>query len=275
MRRRDFLERAARTAGIISIGSIPIINSACKKDSPTGPEPPVPVTLQFDVYNHTLGYRTSFTRNTTSGQSVIISVGDLGVLGVDPQRVAVRKDNFGSLVDYSGTGQCAFTAPKQNTSYDIILFNASNNAPYQWMDDFNSHLYKDKRDYIVYRKDFDSQTGPEDVWANVFDQLNSALDVGFVRWGSISRQTSGDFSYGFGNSNGNAGWHEGRWITINNLEGNVLVMTMVGLEEAFENICQVDNIGGHSSLMTIQTGGVFNPVGKDLFDYIFAKDSSK
>ena len=143
------------------------------------------------------------------------------------------------------------------------------------MDDFNSHLYKDKRDYIVYRKDFDSQTGPEDVWANVFDQLNSALDVGFVRWGSISRQTSGDFSYGFGNSNGNAGWHEGRWITINNLEGNVLVMTMVGLEEAFENICQVDNIGGHSSLMTIQTGGVFNPVGKDLFDYIFAKDSSK
>jgi len=30
-----------------------------------------------------------------------------------------------------------------------------------------------------------------------------------------------------------------------------------------------------SSLETMQTGGVLNPVGKDLFDYVFAKDGAK
>jgi hypothetical protein len=251
---------------------------ACKSDTPAGPEPPVSVTLQFDVYNHTKGFRTSFARTVMSGENVVINAGELGVAGVDQQRIAIRQDNFGNLVVYSGTGQCGITAPIHNTGYDIILFNASNNAPYQWMDDLNSHLYKDNRDYIVYRKDFDSQTGPEDVWASVFDQLNSALDLGFVKWGYINRQprgASGDFCYGYGNSNGNIGWHQGSWITINPKQcSNELVMTMVGLEEAFENICQVDNIGGTSSLATIQTGGVLNPVGKDLFAYVFARDSA-
>jgi hypothetical protein len=46
------------------------------------------------------------------------------------------------------------------------------------------------------------------------------------------------------------------------------------LEEAFENICSVDNIGGTSSAI-IQTNGVLNPVGRDLFAYVFAKDGAK
>ena len=243
MGRRDFLEIAARTAGIISIGSIPLINSACK-NSPAGPELPVPVTLQFDVYNHLQGYRASFTRNTTSGQNVNIKISECGANDVDSERIAVRQDNFGKLEVFSRTGEAAFTAPRQNLNYDVILFNSTNNAPYQRMDDQNSQLYKNKRNYTVYRKDFDGQTGPEDVWENVFDQLNSALDLGWVKWGSISRQSSGDFSYGYGNSYDNAGWHAGNWITINPKQcSNELVMIMVGFEEAFENICNVDNNG--------------------------------
>jgi hypothetical protein len=260
------------------IGLAVLGTSGCKSGGPTGPEKPVSVTLQFDVYNHTKGLITNFTRTVMSGENVVINIGELGVVGVDPQRIAIRRDPFGRLEMFSNVGSASFVALKQITSYDVILFNASNNAPYQWMDDLNSQLYKDKRDYTVYRKDYDGQTGPEDVWASVFDQLNAALDMGWVKWGYIARQpsgTSGDFSYGYGNSNGADGWHQGSWITVNPITNDSFISrTAVGLAEAFENICQVDNIGGTASLVTIQYLGVLNPKGKDLFAYVFAKDDA-
>ena len=95
---------------------------ACKKqDDPI--IPPEPVTLQFEIYNHTQGYRNQFSRTVLGGDSLVIKVSDLGVNDVDSKRIAVRQDNFGGLVTYSATGEAAFVAPKQNTNYDIILFN--------------------------------------------------------------------------------------------------------------------------------------------------------
>lgn len=272
--RRNSLVKARSALNFLALAVLIGLGTGCGKDNPT--TPPGPVTLQFDVYNHTQGYRSQFSKTVLSGDPLIIKVNELGVSDVDSKRIAVKEDNFGNHVIFSNTGEAAFTAPRQNMNYDVILFNSTNNAPYQWMDDKNSSLYQGTRNYTVYRRDFDGQTGPEDIWENVFDQLNAALDLGWVKLGSIYRQSSGDFSYGYGNSNGNIGWHAGSFITINPKQcSNELVMTMVGLEEAFENICNVDNIGGNSSLATIQTGGVLNPVGKDLFAYVFAKDSSK
>jgi len=248
--------------------------TGCKKATDDIPQE---VTLQFDVFNHTQGYRNQFSRTVLGGDSLAIKVSDLGINDVDPQRIAIRQDNFGGLVTYSATGEVTFMAPKQSANYDIILFNSSNNAPYSWMD--RSNLVHGTRNFTVYRQDFDGQTGPESIWENVFNQLNSALDLGWVKWGSINRQpnaTNGNFSYGYGSdSHGGSGWHQGNLIIINpKLCSNELVMTLVGLAEAFENICGVDDIGGHSSSMTIQTNGVLNPVGKDLFAYVFAKDGA-
>jgi len=278
IKRRDFFEIAARAAGAIAIGSIPIINAACgKKDSPEGPA--VPVTLQFEVYNLTEGYRTSFARNIMSGQNVNIKISDLRYNDVDSHRIAVREKNMGPLANFSATGEANFTAPGQNMNYDVILFNASNNAHYQWMDDQNSGLYMSKRNYAVFRRDFDGQTGPEEVWANVFYQLNAALDLGWVKLGSIYRQpSSGDFSYGYGDSFGHAGVHAGAYITVNSKIGpDEGAMTTIGLAEAFENICKVQNIGGDSSWHIIcpNLDGVLNHVGRDLFAYVFAKDSAR
>jgi len=247
----------------------------CKKDTPI--TPPGPVTLQFDVYNHTKGYRSQFSKTVMSGDSLIIKVNELGVSDVDSQRTAIKEDNFGNHVIFSNTGKAAFTAPRQNMNYDVILFNSTNNAPYEWMDSQFSGLFNNICNYTVYRKDFDGQTGPEDVWANVFDQLNAALDLGFVKWGSINRQpngTSGDFSYGYGDSHGASGWHAGSFITVNaKINPNNYVGT--GLAEAFENICCVDDIGDHPTAGIIAPDGVLNPVGKDLFAYTFAKDDAK
>ncbi len=247
-----------------------------KKDNPI--TPPGPVTLQFDIYNHTKGYRGQVSKTVMSEIPLTIKVNELGISGVDPQRIAIKEGNLGNHVVFSNTGEATFTTPRQNTNYSIILFDKSHNAPYEWMDSPNySGLLNGTRNYDVFRKDFDGQTGPEDVWADVFDQLNAALDVGFTKWGYINRQpngTSGNFSYGYGNSNGGGGWHQGDWITINATAGPIEYVR-IGLEEAFENICSVDNIGGTSSSVTIVSGGVLNPVGKDLFAYVFAKDGAR
>ena len=270
--------------GIILAGYVGI-GVGCK--SPTTPEPPKPVqvTLQFDVYNHTQGSRGSFTKTAMSGDNIVVRVNELNVNDVDPQRIAIREDNFGNLVRFSNAGEASFTAPKQDMSYDVILFNSTNNAPYQWMDDKNSKLAHSTKNLTVYRKDFDGQTGPEKVWGGefipeigaygVFDQLNQALDQGWVKWGYINRQptaTSGNFSYGYGAYGGWDGAHAGSWITVNIVKlGIIQGCVAVGLEEAFENITATQNIGGKPSSMTIQHWGVLNPVGKDLFAYAFAK----
>lgn len=274
--RRNSLVKARSALNFLALAVLIGLGTGCGKDNPT--TPPGPVTLQFDVYNHTQGYRSQFSKTVLSGDQVIIKVNELGVSDVDSKRIAVKEDNFGNHVIFSNTGEAAFTAPKQNMNYDIILFNASNNAPYERMDSPNfSGLLFNTRDYIVFRKDFDGQTGPEKVWESVFDQLNAALDLGWAKFGYINRQpsgTSGNFSYGYGNSNGNSGYHAGDWITINaRVDPRNYVGT--GLEEAFENICCVDDIGAHPTAGIIAPNGVLNPVGKDLFAYTFAKDGAK
>jgi hypothetical protein len=262
---------------------VSLFSSRCK--SPEEPEKPQPgqVTLRFAVYNHTQGSRGSFTKIAMSGDSVSIKVKELKIDDVDQQRIAIREDGFSNLVTFSNTGEANFRAPNQNMNYDIILFNSSNNAPYQWLDDQNSKLYLDKRDYVVFRKDRDGVTGQESLWERVFGQLNSALDLGWVKWGSINREpsaTSGDFSYGYGiciaGGTRGDGLHEGSFIFIDPEINryNPISMTSVGLSVAFENICSINDVIGLPSLMTIQKYGVLLPEGKDLFAYVYAKDGA-
>jgi len=271
-------------AGWISIGL------GCKGGSTT-PEPPKPVsvTLNFEVYNHTQGLKSNFSRTAMSDSTITIKVSELNVGGVDDQRIAIRENGFGKLVKFSNTGEAGFDVPEQNTSYDVILFNKlgtdhfGNQASYSWMDDMSATLYLGKKNYAVYRKDRDGVTGPESAWQSVFDQLNSALDLGWVKWGYINRQpsgTSGDFSYGYGicliGGSRVDGLHGGSFILVDEKwASDPIAPTALGLSEAFENICGVDNIGGYPSSMTIQFQGVLNQVGKDLLSYVFAKDSSR
>jgi hypothetical protein len=184
--RRSFLKKTITTLGSIALAGYIGLGTGCKKhDDPI--TPPGPVTLQFDVYNHTQGYRSQFSKTVLSESQLIIKVNELGVSDVDPQRIAVRQDNFGKLEVFSSTGEAAFTAPRQNMNYDVLWFNQlgtdclGRQISYSWMDDQYSKLYLGKRNYVVYRKDRDGMTGPENVWESVFDQLNSALNLARVR----------------------------------------------------------------------------------------------
>jgi hypothetical protein len=292
--RRSFLKKAVSALGGIALAGYIGLGIGCKGGSPSGPTTPVQVTLQFDAFNHTQGFRSSLSKNVLSDSSVTIKVSDFSASDVDPNRIAIRERNsggkVGNYVQYSNTGAATFSAPSQSMGYDVILFNTSNGAPYDWMDAQNSSLYKGKRNYVVYRQDRDGLTGPESAWGGepipeignnygVFDQLNSALKPTAIpfSYGSIDRRPSagsGDFSYGFGLCYGADGWHAGTWIAVNPTKSNTMGQVAVGLEEAFENITGTQNIGGHSSLTIIQYQGIFNPVGQDLICYTSAKDQA-
>lgn len=264
-----------------------------KKKTST-PAQPTNVTISLDAYNSTKGFQKDLTAKTVqSGSSVTVNISDTGVSGVDSKYIAVYREDFKQKIAFGSAGSATFTAPQSNVKYHIILFNALGTNPlgqqvsYDWVQ--GASLLNSKRNHIVYRKDFDGQTGPEAVWGGeyipeikangVFDQLNSALNVGYATWGHVDRQptaTSGDFSYGFGNSNGADGWHNGNWITVNpvTLTHDTPRMVSIGLAEGFENLLRIDNIGGYSSSITMQYHALLNQTGKDLLVFAYIKDDA-
>ena len=249
------------------------------------------INIAFTVYNHTQGQLGTFTASELdTGGFYDISMDYIRNRGidlstVDDMRMAIREYNFGNLLYKTTNGTITIQAPGGDATWDIFLFNNQNGAPYQYMDEQNSGLYLNKHNFVVYRRDFDGQTGPEKVWTGsslpelgnqaggVWTQLNQALKPEGVpfTYGQIQVQDDGDFSYGYGDSNGAEGWHAGSYITINaeRIGDDRNAMKAFGLEEAFENITSVDNIGGTSSLVNIQLEGILTGKGKDLFTYTF------
>jgi hypothetical protein len=280
--RREFLKKIGKTLTSLALASYLTIfsSSACKKnDNPIIPD--IPVTLQFDVYNHTQGHRGNLTRNYMSRDEVLIKINELGVNNVDSQRIAIREDNFGDLVVFSRNGEATFEAPRQDKNYDVFLFNAlPSGVSYQFMDEQDSKLWGGKHDYVLYRRDFDGQTGPESIWANTIDPANEFLNPNWApfRYGSIERRPnagSGDISYGYADCGGGDGCNNkttGKVAVNYKKLGNIMSSVAIGLSETFELITYTQNIGGWPSGWFIQHWGVLTQEGKDLFTYIFVKE---
>lgn len=260
----------------------------CHKKSSTGPDAIVPVTLSFEVCNHTQGYLSSFTRNVMSNDVVMLKISELGVSDVEGSRIALFHDGFSQGIGFSSTGEISFQAPGQSTSYNVVLFNAlgkdstGEQVSYDWMDAEEACLYLDKNNYEVFRKDYDGVTGTEEPWEVVWDQINSAIKLGWVTWGTVENRPypnggEGDFSYGYAvclwNGSRIDGFDQGYRIII---DPEVCVTEdlriSVGLEEAFQNITCTKQIGGKNPRFVIFDGWAqFGQNGKDLFTYVFVK----
>lgn len=263
--------------------------TACKK-TPTEPDPtPTPVTIAFDIYNHTQGFLNSYTKSAMTEDTITVTMQELintyGASGIDPDRLVIRQRGFGAVVGpYSNTGETSFTAATDKTSLDIFLFNASNNAPYNCMEEEDSLLHLGKRDYVVYRQDFDGQDdGPEIIWQNAIDPLNQILKPNGIpyTYGSIQRKPkpndgTGDFSYGFDDCYGADGYHDvyNNRIAVNwdKNNGAIIFNTNIAIEELFEIITWTDNICGAPSNRIVSSNGTWTEQGKDLITYVFVKE---
>lgn len=225
-----------------------------------------------------------------SGDDVVVKINELGVTGIDENRIAIRSDGFRELVVFSNTGEATFQAPRENANYHIVLFNMIPGLNYNWMDTpRNSTLYNNTRYFVVYREDRDGQPGEWDFdfdqekpWRVAFNQHNQALDRGWIKWGSFTRKPApndgqGDFAYGYSDCNGHMGWHAGSWIGVNaKILSAYKAFLRIGNAEIFENATGTNNIDGDPGSWDVMTDrdGNLNEKGAHWLAYVFAKDSA-
>jgi hypothetical protein len=279
-------------AAVVGVGAYELFFK--KKTNPVIDNKPVPVTLNFDVYKYPTGFVTTITKQAMSNSSVSIGIGDTGVNDVDSSYFFLYDGN--NHTANGTTGTISFTTPNTTTpnttkTYNVVLMpklvdlnGYSPGVSYSWMT--GQGIIKSTRNIIVYRQDRDNQDGPEGSWTSVWSQLRAPLSFSWLKLGSITEKPKpndsiGTFSYGYAicidPATGNRvdGLHGGDYIIVdaerNNTESS---RKAVGLEEAFENICLVQNIGGKPSLMTIQFQGVLNDTGRALLAYVFLKDGT-
>jgi hypothetical protein len=251
--------------------------------------PPTQVTLNFDFYRYPTGFVKTITKQAMSSSSVTVAISEAEAADVDSNYCFLYNNN--TLMQMAGSGSVTLTAPTTAKTYNVVLMQKLDpnqgydpNVSYSWM--AGAKLYKSTRNFVVYRQDRDNQTGPEASWTSVWSQLRSALNVGWLKLGSITEKPmpndgTGTFSYGYAiciDPYRNVrvdGLHMGEYIVIDaeRLDSES-ARRAVGLEEGYENITGMDNIGGRPSSMTIQKWGVLNDNGKALFAFAFLKDST-
>lgn len=257
---------------------------ACQKNSQKAkplPESSDPVTLSFEVYNHTQGYLMNFERTLERGTQVTISLSELDVEGVDENRMVIREDRMGTRIAMSQNGVVNFKAPKENKMYTLYLMNALNGADYRKVDTWinaNEGVLEYKSPLAWYREDKNGYHGPEDVIQDAIDQLNNALDYPWVRYGSLQRidqRKNSSFGVGYGYCRNQYGWHSPYWAGVNPDYCLTYVTKLeTVIEEIFELVTRLNDIGGKdtATLITDPDSGNLNEVGKDLLAYVFVKD---
>jgi hypothetical protein len=257
---------------------------ACQKeaiDEASLAESSEPVILSFDVYNHTQGFLTKIERSHKPGSQVTIKLTDLGVEGVDKNRMVVREHRFGVRVAFSQTGAIQFDAPKDNKNYTLYLLNASNGADYRKVDTW-TNANEGVLEYVPpirwYREDRNDHRGPDSVIKDVIDQLNGALEYSWASYGKfqkIDEREHSSFGLGYGYCRNQFGWHSPFWAGVN--PDHCLTEGMkkgTFIEEIFELLTRLNDIGGidTASLITDPDTGNLNEMGKDLLAYVFVKD---
>jgi len=83
---------------LIGVACLCLCLATCEKCGITEPDSDIPVTLTFDVYSHMNGFEMTFSREVMSGSDVTVKISDLGIAGIDENRIAVRDGNFHELL---------------------------------------------------------------------------------------------------------------------------------------------------------------------------------
>jgi hypothetical protein len=295
MNRRAFLERTVIAgAGAVSAA----LFESCKAN-PTTPDdpdlPPVPVNLQFEVYNHTQGLKASFSKSGIMSETRLALtasglISEYGIEHVVSNKLALRGEDFGGLFFYAKEGSVTVSVPRSDTKFSIFLFNDAGEALYNWYDTFKTRgIMYDHNVLAFYRKDYDGLTGEERVWGGellaetggygVFDQINAALQPEWAtfKYGHFERRptsTTGDSSYGYGNAYGREFWKvSNEFVMVNpTLLTTIPQQVAGGIAAVIESLMGLENLGGDATYMPIQNNGVLNQAGKDIISFMFVRD---
>jgi hypothetical protein len=193
--RREFFERSGKIVGGLAgggiLGSLPIVNSGCKGNSPRDL-----VKVNATFFNHLLGpLNSEKVYSGLSGESFTIKISDLGFDHVDGKRIIVRKssgsiEQLGDLVKSSKNREISLTYPTNDESWDVYLMNAGGDYD---LVDRGSVLF---RDFTWHREDIDA-TGPEEPILEAFRQVNEVVDQPWRKYGSFVQKDDGIVRVGY------------------------------------------------------------------------------
>lgn len=273
-----------RRASFVTGLSLLFFLCACQKETQdrfVDSEPARSAIFSFEVYNHTQGFLTEFKRTVEIGDEVTIHFNEIGVDGVDEDRIVIREDRFGAFVASSRTGSVTFESTKGKKEFTIYLMNASNGADYRKVDTWagrNEGILEYVPPLFWYRENRNDYQGPSEVIQDAIIQLNKALEYSWAKYGSFQRidqRKNGSFGVGYGHCRNQFGWHSPYWAGVNPDHCRAYEMKLATfIEEIFELITRLNDIGGKdtATLITDPVSGNLNFVGKDLLAYVFVKD---
>ncbi len=252
------------------------------------------INLEFDVYNHTQGYITHYSKpNIDAGSSVTIDANNItGISGVLKDHIIVRKANvnnhLGELIAFNKSGgSVTFTAPQASENDVIILLNnTAGGSRYDLIDTqkytgWGELYYNPNMTYD--RKDIEERTGPDQPLLDAISRLKGAYNTTWVQYADITKVDSGAmFGAGYGGCDGNPGVHwyggtYGDWAGVNpDLCKADLLKLFFFIDEIYELTNDVDDLAGtgtNSGDVIEDKSGNITPVGKDIMCYEVAKSS--
>ena len=281
MSRRAFLDLGAKL-GLIGIGAAAGLSTGCK--NPPGPEPPTPVTFYISVYDHMLATpQRTITKEGYTNSGLQLSFSEIGIPSVSQLYMAAREPNMGARLGTTTNGVLGIQT-SNSTSIDVYCFSTGNGVQESYFQDImklNPELFMG-RDSKWYRRNFDGRTPNNEFKGNfetVFSDCNNALYAPF-RVGSCMSQggvPGTDFSYGCRKLQADGSWNVAeKWVCVDNesLHNVASSVQRVAMEEIWESLAKMNNIGGNPSQMLICDGSQrLNDIGKNLlrFAYIMAK----
>lgn len=276
---------------IASLLGYVLINSSCK-DTPTTPKPPptTPKDVVVNAYfrNHTQGGNYEKKYYGKSGEELIIKVSDVNVPNTDSKRIAVRKaangGYLGELIGFSRNKEVKTTYPNQGMSYDVFLMNigpTTKSEHYQKIDDWvgkGGGTLEFQPNMEWHREDKHGKTGPEGPINDAIRDLSNAVNYSWAKYGSLTKVGSGG-NFGVGYADLPPGWggdHTSDWAGVDYALKSDDIRLKLFLAEIFELITRTKDIyDGERTypLITDPITGHLNEIGRDLFAYVFVKDT--
>lgn len=296
---RKKMPKIMQTIGAVAMTAyLAVMGAGCKK-SPSGPDSPVPLNINIEIYNHTQGQRGAANMNVTSGDSIQADISIPGQVKLDNlsdaaegiivslsaadtelQRMVVRENKTGRWLTYttnSSTG--VFPVRKEAETYTIYLMNAN---PNYYKIDYCVLKDGGRLEYAPHakwkRQDRDGFTGPAGPINDTISQLNAALNPFGIRYGSFTEVSSNaDFGVGYGYCSGYAGIHSStlNWAGVNpdnspTYQRRLQVLTTEIFELATLTAKLYDGIV--TAPLITNPDGTLNQTGIDLLCYIWVKD---
>lgn len=222
IKRRAFLAHAGKIIGGFAGGVLLGPLSSCKKNPVVPGIPGNEVEVKIHFYSPMRGsLNYQMTKTGLSGDTFTFNIADLGLSGIDTQRIAFRKatgpgELVGDLVYFSKSGSPSPPFPEKDEIWEAFVFEGGVNYSLVEMD-INGGTncgYVLFREFIWSRLDEDV-TGPEEPILEAIRQLAEVVEKPWKKYGTFNYQDGGKTRIGYSTQYGvkpvmfSAGWFGG------------------------------------------------------------------